>query len=165
MLKQSYDPAANSRAMVRIVPTVMLVLVAAMLLPAAANAAAARTVTTTAKQRVTAANIAVKKLRSPYRSGAAGPGRFDCSGLVTWAFRQAGKPLEGRSSFDLWKTGVQIGRMALRRGDLVWTWDRRHGHVGIYLGGGRYVHAPGQGRGVEVAPLPSGRNFVGAIRP
>lgn len=143
----------------------MVACVAAMLLLPACAHAAQRTVTTTAKQRVTAANLAVKKLRAPYHPGAAGPGRFDCSGLVNFAFRAAGKPLAGRSSFDLWKTGVPIGRMALKRGDLVWTWDRRRGHVGIYLGGGKYVHAPGRGRVVEVAPLPSGRNFIGAVRP
>jgi cell wall-associated NlpC family hydrolase len=152
--------------MVRTVLVMAMVLgvVAALLAPAHASAAE-RTVTTTAKQRVAAADRAVTKLRAPYRAGAAGPSHFDCSGLVTWAFRAAGKPLTGRSSFDLWKTGVQIGRTALKRGDLVWTWDRSRGHVGIYLGGGKYVHAPGAGRGVEVAPLPSGRNFVGAVRP
>jgi cell wall-associated NlpC family hydrolase len=60
---------------------------------------------------------------------------------------------------------VRIRRAALRRGDLVWTWDRSFGHVGIYLGGGKYVHAPGAGRRIEVARLPSGRAFVGAVRP
>lgn len=136
-----------------------------LLLAPATSHAAARSVTTTAKQRVTAANVAVKKIRSPYHPGAAGPGRFDCSGLVAFAFKAAGKPLAGRSSYELWQGGVPIGRMALKRGDLVWTWDRRRGHVGIYLGGGKYVHAPGAGRRVEVAPLPRGRAFVGAVRP
>lgn len=160
-------PTANLDAMVRTFRTTLLAACAAILLtPVAAQAAAApRVVTTTSLQRATAANVAVRQLRKPYRTGAAGPNRFDCSGLVNWAFRRAGKPLAARSSFDLWRTGVRIGRMALRRGDLVWTWDRGFGHVGIYLGAGRYVHAPGRGRGVEVANLPSGRNFVGAIRP
>jgi cell wall-associated NlpC family hydrolase len=136
------------------------------LMTAACASAATRTVSTTAKQRVDAAAVAVRKLRAPYRTGAAGPRRFDCSGLVNFAFTSVGTPLAGRSSYELWnQQGVRIRRSALRRGDLVWTWDRSFGHVGIYLGGGRYVHAPGAGRRVEIAPLPSGRSFIGAVRP
>ena len=77
----------------------------------------------------------------------------------------AGAPLAGRSSYELWNHGARIRRSALQRGDLVWTWDRSYGHVGIYLGDGTYVHAPGTGRVVEVAPLPNGRDYVGAVRP
>jgi cell wall-associated NlpC family hydrolase len=154
--------------MVRTLRHVVLAAAAATLLlclPAAASGAA-RSVQTTEAQRLAAANVAVGKLRSPYRVAADGPRAFDCSGLVTYAFRAAGRPLAGRSSFDLWRAqGVRIRRTALRRGDIVWTWDRGFGHVGIYLGRGRYVHAPGVGRRVEVAPLPGGRNFVGAVRP
>lgn len=151
--------------MARTIPVLLLATLAlALLLPAGA-AAAPGVVGTTGTQRAAAATAAVTKLRSPYRAGAAGPSAFDCSGLITWAFGQAGATLGGRSSFDMWNHGVRIGRMALRRGDLVWTWDRGLGHVGIYLGGGRYVHAPGSGRRVEVAALPSGRGFVGAVRP
>ena len=143
----------------------MLAMLVGLVLVPATSHAAARSVTTTSFQRAKAANIAVSKVRSPYQPGSAGPKRFDCSGLVTFAFRLAGTPLAGRSSFELWKTGVRIRRQALRRGDLVWTWDRSFGHVGIYLGQGRYVHAPGKGRGVEIARLPAGRAFVGAVRP
>lgn len=149
----------------RSIATLLLAALALTLPQPTAASAAPGVVGTTATQRATAAGAAATKVGAPYHAGAAGPGRFDCSGLVAWAFGQAGTTLGGRSSFDLWNHGVRIGRMALRRGDLVWTWDRSRGHVGIYLGSGRYVHAPGRGRRVEVAPLPAGPAFVGAVRP
>jgi cell wall-associated NlpC family hydrolase len=142
--------------------TLLLSLACCML---AAPTAGAATSTTTQAVRAAAADAAVAKLGSPYRRGAIGPKRFDCSGLVGFAYRQAGVTLAGRTSYELWGAGAHIRRAALRRGDLVYTWDRAHGHVGIYLGRGRYVHAPGTGRRVEIAPLPTGAGFVGAVRP
>jgi cell wall-associated NlpC family hydrolase len=154
--------------MVRIATLRVMVLLGVLLgslAIAPAAEAATRTVTTTPAQRAAAVRIALGKVGSPYMAGAAGPRRFDCSGLVTFAYRGAGRPLTGRSSFELFRTGAPVKRAALRPGDLVWTWDRALGHVGIYVGGGRYVHAPRPGRRVEVVPLPSGRAYVGAVRP
>jgi cell wall-associated NlpC family hydrolase len=134
--------------------------------PVAADAdAAARQPTTTSHERSTAARIAQSRVGSPYRWGATGPRSFDCSGLVTWAYRKAGHRLQGRTSYELHRRGMRVPRSRLRRGDLVYTWDRGLGHVGIYLGRGRYVHAPGSGRRVQVAPVPGGGGFVGAVRP
>lgn len=127
--------------------------------------AAPGVISTTATQRAAAATVAAGKVRSPYGWGATGPSSFDCSGLVTFAYRAAGRPLAARTSHDLFRHGAPVRRAALRRGDLVWTWDRGRGHVGMYLGRNRYVHAPGRGRRVEVASLPSGGGFVGAVRP
>jgi cell wall-associated NlpC family hydrolase len=158
----------TTRVKVRIITaqTFVAVVVSALaLVLVLAPGAFAGTVTTTPQVRAAAADAAVAKLGSPYRRGSMGPKRFDCSGLVDFAYRAAGFPLAGRSSFDLWTLGAHVRRAALRRGDLVYTWDRSHGHVGIYLGNGRYVHAPGTGRRVEIAPLPRGRDFVGAVRP
>lgn len=144
--------------------TVVLVgaMLVAMLLPAAANAGTPKT---SSAQRQAAATAAVAKVGSPYHPGSTGPRRFDCSGLVAHAYRTAGAPLAGRSSYDLWKLGAKVRRGALQRGDLVWTWDRSLGHVGVYLGDGTYVHAPGRGRRVEIAKLPTGTSFIGAVRP
>lgn len=130
----------------------------------AANAAA-RAVSTTPDVRAAAVRAALGTVGSPYHRGAAGPGRFDCSGLVTFAYTTAGHPLTGRSSYDLFLVGAPVKRPALRPGDLVWTWDRALGHVGVYVGGGRYAHAPGAGRRVELARLPSGAAYLGAVRP
>jgi cell wall-associated NlpC family hydrolase len=144
----------------------MLVALGALLaLLACAPIASAGTVLTTPAARAAAADAALAKVGSPYHRGSMGPKRFDCSGLVGFAYRAAGAPLAGRSSYDFWASGAHVRRAALQRGDLVYTWDRAFGHVGIYLGSGQYVHSPGTGRRVEVAPLPAGRDFVGAVRP
>lgn len=132
---------------------------------APASNAAGRTVSTTPKVRAAAAQAAQAKAGSPYRRGATGPSRFDCSGLVTFAYRAAGHQLPVRSSYEMYRIGARVRRAALRPGDLVWTWDRSLGHVGIYVGSGRYAHAPGSGRRVEVSPLPRGAAFIGAVRP
>ncbi len=136
------------------------------LLAFAPTADAARdVVTTTAKERMQAATVAVRKAGSPYAWGGTGPRSFDCSGLVTFAYRLAGQPLQARTSYDLFRHGARVRRAALKRGDLVWTHDRGLGHMGMYLGGNRYVHAPGRGRKVRISPLPGGGAFVGAVRP
>jgi cell wall-associated NlpC family hydrolase len=143
----------------------MLGMLLCFLAIAPAADAASTAVTTTPEQRTAASGIAMRKVGRWYLRGAAGPNRFDCSGLVNFAYRGAGHPLAARSSFELFRVGAHIRRTALQPGDLVWTWDRSLGHVGMYVGNGRYVHAPGAGRKVEVAPLPAGAGFVGAVRP
>ncbi len=158
-------PAEFACAMVRRTLTTTMCLLGAMLALTASAHAAPGVITTSPAQREAATVAALAKVGSPYHAGSAGPRRFDCSGLVTFAFKLAGAPLAGRSSYDLWRHGARIRRGALKRGDLVWTWDRTLGHVGIYIGGNRYVHAPGKGRRVEVAALPTGAGYIGAVRP
>ena len=126
-------------------------------------AADAAPVRTTAAERSIAATVARGKVGRPYQWGATGPSSFDCSGLVGFAYRLARHPLPVRTSQQMWRLGARIPRSRVRRGDLVFTYSL--GHVGLYLGAGRYVHAPGRGRRIEVAPLPSGRAFIGAVRP
>lgn len=145
--------------------TTLLALVITIAGAAFAPAAQAGTVDTTAAERARAATVAVGKVGSPYRWGATGPDRFDCSGLAVFGFNRANSPLGVRTSQQMWDIGAHIRRSALQRGDLVFTWDSSHGHVGIYIGNGRYVHAPGSGRTVQRAMLPTGSAFVGAVRP
>lgn len=120
---------------------------------------------TTAAERSAAASNALRKVHAPYRWGATGPSAFDCSGLVGWAYERAGHDLGVRTSQQMLRLGARIRRVALRRGDLVYTWDRGYGHVGIYVGGNRYVHAPGAGRRVRVSSVPGRGGFVAAVRP
>lgn len=162
----------NGPMKTRSLPTARIAMAAALLaIPITATAppeaadASPRRVTTTAKERATAARNALRKVRAPYQWGATGPRAFDCSGLVAWAYQRAGSPLKGRTSQQQHRGGVRIRRSSLKRGDLVYTWDRGLGHVGIYVGRGRYVHAPGTGRRVQVAPVPRGSGYVGAVRP
>lgn len=98
-----------------------------------------------------AASIAMGKSGSPYVYGAAGPDSFDCSGLVVWAFAQAGRPGLPHSTYSLIGMGVEVPMSEAQVGDLVFT--NNSGHMGIYVGGGSFVHAPRTGRTVTVESL------------
>jgi cell wall-associated NlpC family hydrolase len=82
---------------------------------------------------------------------AAGPDAFDCSGLVVWAFAQAGRPGLPHSTYSLITMGVEVPLSQAQIGDLVFT--NSTGHMGIYVGGGQMVHSPRTGRTVSVEPL------------
>ncbi|MGL4305327.1 MAG: NlpC/P60 family protein [Mycobacteriaceae bacterium] len=100
-----------------------------------------------------AVDAAMSKIGSPYSSGAAGPSAFDCSGLVYWAFQQAGVTLP-RTSYDQASGGAPVAKQDLRVGDVVAFYSGAS-HVGIYLGDGKVVHASTYGTPVQVAPLDS----------
>ena len=101
---------------------------------------------------------ALALLGTPYRWGGTSPDQgFDCSGLVGYVFRNALGIELPRVSREMAKTGEVIERDSLTEGDLVFFGRRgRVDHVGIYLGEGRFVHAPRTGRDVTVSSLDSG---------
>lgn len=104
-----------------------------------------------------AAANALKMVGKPYRYGGASPSRgFDCSGLVQFSFRQAGVRLP-RTTRDLRLASAPVRKSRLRRGDLVFFYERgrKSSHVGIYLGNGRFVHAPSSGKHVRTDRLDS----------
>ncbi|MGW8182751.1 MAG: C40 family peptidase [Burkholderiales bacterium] len=92
----------------------------------------------------------------PYRYGgnSAATG-FDCSGLVWRVYRQATGIRLPRDTYGISRTGTAIASRELRPGDLVFfnTMRRPYSHVGIYLGGDRFVHAPSSGGVVSVSHL------------
>ena len=96
-----------------------------------------------------AVQTALSQIGKPYAWGASGPGSFDCSGLVTYAFRNAGITHLPRSSSAQAAATTRISRADLRPGDLVF-YHRPISHVAIYLGGGRVVEAPNSGNNVRV---------------
>jgi cell wall-associated NlpC family hydrolase len=111
-----------------------------------------------------AARIALSAVGVPYRWGGASlAGGFDCSGLVRWAYGRLGVEVP-HSSYALFDLGRQIALSQMKPGDLVFFSGL--GHVGLYLGGGRMVHAPQSGRLVEVVTLAGhyGDRLVGARR-
>jgi peptidoglycan DL-endopeptidase CwlO len=104
---------------------------------------------------------ALTRRGDPYVWGAAGPGEFDCSGLVVWAFAQEGITLPHYTG-DLWNSGVHIPQADLEPGDLVFFYPDIS-HVGIYLGDGLMLDAPDFGQPVEVQPV-MWDVYVGAVR-
>ncbi|MFE2917349.1 C40 family peptidase [Kitasatospora indigofera] len=107
----------------------------------------------------TAVAYALAQVGKPYVWGGDGPGGFDCSGLVQQAYRKAGVSLP-RVANDQYAATTPIGAGDLRRGDLLFWSDSGRAsaihHVGIYLGGGKFVEAPRPGRNVRVSTLSSG---------
>ncbi len=105
-----------------------------------------------------------------YKSGGNSPEiGFDCSGFVRHLFGLAvGRPLP-RTSVEMSRLGEKIARGLLEPGDLVFynTRQRAFSHVGIYIGEGRFIHAPSKGRAVEIVDLGDpywARRFNGARR-
>jgi cell wall-associated NlpC family hydrolase len=121
------------------------------LVAAAQPAPAKPAVPAASARRGSAMAIAMGKLGSPYRWGAAGPGAFDCSGLVYWSYRQAGLTLP-RSSRAQSQVGAAVSKGALQPGDLVFFY-RPVSHVAIYIGNGRVVHASTAGKPVKISNL------------
>jgi len=105
-----------------------------------------------------------------YRYGGEEPGSgLDCSGLVRHVFQQVVGVTLPRTSQEMSRVGQRVGRDELRAGDLVFFNTRRFAfsHVGIYLGDGRFVHAPRTGRDVEIAQFDNRywqKRFDGARR-
>jgi peptidoglycan DL-endopeptidase CwlO len=118
-----------------------------------------------------AAREAAKYLGVPYVWGGTTPHGFDCSGLVQYSYRQIGISIP-RTSRDQFTIGQFIPRSRkdlLEPGDLVFFGydgdaSRIH-HVGMYVGGGTFIHAPSSGDHVKYSSLSSRGDYVGAVRP
>lgn len=112
-----------------------------------------------------AVRIALKAVGVPYRWGGESPSNgFDCSGLVRWAYGRVGIDLP-HSSYALYREGRRVAESRLEPGDVLFF--EGLGHVGLYVGKGKMVHAPQTGRNVEVVQLRAtsyGSRLVGARR-
>lgn len=110
------------------------------------------TVASTADQAVA---IAVQQVGAPYRYGGATPSGFDCSGLVHYSYARAGKRVP-RTTATLWRDMRPVAENELRAGDvLFFKIAGKMSHVGMYIGGGQFVHAPSSGKYVSLASLRS----------
>jgi peptidoglycan DL-endopeptidase CwlO len=97
--------------------------------------------------------VAMSYIGTPYVWAGASPAGFDCSGLVMYSYAQVGVSLP-HSSYAMWSIGTSVPKDQLEPGDIVF-FDGL-GHVGIYIGGGEFVHAPHTGTSVQVSSLDSG---------
>ncbi len=99
---------------------------------------------------------ALTLLDTPYRYGGSTPASgFDCSGLVRYVYNAVGARQLPRRSEDIGRVGEPITRSQLEPGDLVFfnTLARAYSHVAIYIGEGRFLHAPARGGRVRIEAL------------
>lgn len=112
---------------------------------------------------------AKQMLRVPYRWGGTTPRGFDCSGLTQYAFKHAGIKIP-RTAQQQYNSIPKVKRKHMLEGDLIFFHTPRRGwvnHVGIYLGGNKFIHAPGRGQRVKISTLSRywNKKVVGVGRP
>lgn len=149
-------------------------LVVAALAPQAASATpldgpsirtAAVETRTIAQVRAALVTEALKHRGIPYVWGGSTPAGFDCSGFTSYVYAKFGVKM-AHSTYAQYGEYRHVARRDLRAGDLVFFAGL--GHVGIYIGKGRFIHSPRSGKSVEVQRLSTGwytRSYVGAVRP
>ena len=123
-----------------------------------------------ATKREAEANLAQSLVSTRYTWGGSSPATgFDCSGLVHHVFRSLGYTI-GRTVEEQFTAGRRVRLEELRPGDVVFyqnTYMRGLSHDGIYIGGGRFIHAVDESTGVAITPLNSPyweQRYVDAIR-
>jgi cell wall-associated NlpC family hydrolase len=109
-----------------------------------------------------AVQAALTQVGSPYAWGGSGPGGYDCSGLVMWAFHQAGISLPHSSQAQA-HGGQPVGLSDLQPGDVL-TFYSDASHSGIYVGDGMMIHSSTYGQPVRVAPMTSSGPIYNARR-
>ncbi|WP_308164770.1 C40 family peptidase [Nonomuraea sediminis] len=110
-------------------------------------------------------STAKAQIGDPYRYGATGPGSFDCSGLVQYAWRKAGVKLPRVAASQFARIRKKVSWKDLQPGDLMFFHGL--GHVGMYVGHGKMIHSPRTGERVRIDKLSGYRKstFAGAVRP
>ena len=107
--------------------------------------------------------VAMRYLGVPYVWGGASPSGFDCSGFTMYVYAQVGVSLPHNAAAQ-YSMGTPVSRASLQPGDLVFF--NGLGHVGLYIGGGQFVHAPHTGSYVKIDSLSGwyASTYVGARR-
>ncbi len=104
--------------------------------------------------RAQVVSTAIEMLGSPYRYGGSTPRGFDCSGLVRFSYQQAGLNVP-RTAREQYERSTPVPGNRLQPGDLLFFTlnSRRVSHVGIYVGDGKFIHAPAIGKNVVESRL------------
>ena len=110
-----------------------------------------------------AVSVAMQYLGTPYVWGGESPSGFDCSGLTKYAYGQVGVGLSHFTGAQ-WNEGVRVPAEQLLPGDLVF-FRSDLGHMGMYIGGGQYIHAPQTGDVVKISSMGDRGDYQGAVRP
>lgn len=135
----------------------------------------------TGNKAVDAVQSAKEYIGTPYSWGGGGPGGpskgigrgastkgFDCSALLQYAWAKQGVHIP-RTTYEQYKTGVPVAQQNLQPGDAIFfrgsdAKDGLPGHVGMYLGNGKFIEAPHTGATVRISDLSSRSDYVGARR-
>ena len=151
------DPALRATSRVLAVLGLLLALAAGLLVaPPSADAASITGSRVVAEAR--------KHKGKPYRYGATGPSRFDCSGYVQYVYKRVGKRLP-RTSRAQYAATRRISKSSKRTGDLIFIrTSGRITHVGIYAGGGKFWVAPRTGSHVKLQRIYTSSYSVGRVR-
>ena len=135
--------------------TLALALVVPIAMQANSHQAQAASVTT---KRNKVVKLAKKQVGKRYVYGATGPNAFDCSGLTSYVYSHAIGKYISRTTYSQVYQGktVKVSTASLKKGDLLfWGSKSSPYHVGIYVGGGQYVHAATPSQGVRKQYLSS----------
>jgi cell wall-associated NlpC family hydrolase len=133
--------------------------------PTASDASASSSIPAPPSKYGGVVGIAMQYLGIPYVWGGASPSGFDCSGLVMYVYAQVGVSLPHNAAMQYSSVGVPVSREELQPGDLVF-FDGL-GHMGMYIGGGQFIHAPHTGDVVKISSLSESwyaATYVGARR-
>ncbi|MBV9832277.1 MAG: C40 family peptidase [Marmoricola sp.] len=160
-------PASRPRSLRHLftLPLIALAVLGATLVAGPVSSASAAS--TSAISRAT--DVALSKIGDHYRYGAAGPGAFDCSGLVYYSFRKAGIHNVPRTASAQAHRARHISKHSLRRGDLMFFTSGGHVyHVAIFLrwvhGRALLLHSPRPGQRVKKQRVWTSSWFAGTLR-
>jgi murein DD-endopeptidase len=150
--------------------TLMLLTAAAMLAGCSSAPEIPEQTTIRASNEVAskAVDFAKEMLGKPYQYAGDTPAGFDCSGLVKYSYGRAGIAMP-RDTQAQHRMSVLVSTRGLREGDLLFfdQEGKKKSHVGIYLGGGRFIHAPSSGGKVRIDSMKAEywkKHFVEARR-
>jgi cell wall-associated NlpC family hydrolase len=133
-----------------------ILIFSAFLLLAACGSAPQKQAQFPSHDRKIVVNTALQQIGKPYRYGGSNPNSgFDCSGLVYYSYKAAGIEVPRTSGLQL-RESRRVNGLWLQPGDLLfYKTSNKPSHVGIYIGNGKFIHAPSSGKKVQIGNMES----------